>query len=57
MDALPANSLALPSRCRMSTTDESRPPKRAGIAPLYSVTSSMASELKTERKPRTWAGL
>ena len=46
-----------PSFMRMSTTDESRPPKCAGKLPLYRVTFFNASGLKTEKKPIAWLTL
>ena len=47
----PCSFCMLPSFMLMSTTDDSRPPYRAGNPPLISSTFLMASALNTEKKP------
>ena len=51
MDASPVIFLALPSFILISKTDDNLPPYSAGIPPLISLTSLIASPLKTETKP------
>ena len=43
---------AFPSFILISRTEERRPPYSEGISPLNKVTSLIASELNTEKKPR-----
>ena len=48
---VPLNLFLFPSRWYISSTLETRPPYRAGIPPLYSLRSLIASGLNTEKKP------
>ena len=49
---VPPYSLVLPSFWRTSNTEERRPPKGAGIPPLYNFKSRTASPLNTEKNPK-----
>ena len=51
------NCLLFPSFMFTSRTEESLPPKLAGIPPFVSVTLFTASELNTEKKPKRCAAL
>ena len=53
----PWTFLELPSRPRISSTDEMRPPNSAGIELLYSSTSFTTSVLKADMMPNMWLGL
>ena len=55
--AVPWTSFMFPSFMFTSSTDDRRPPKRAGNPPLVMVICLTASELNTEKKPKRWLTL
>ena len=54
---MPVMCLRLPSRVRMSITEEILPPNSAPKPPVYTSAEPMMSLSKTENRPMEWKGL